>query len=40
MLALKYLLMVVSAGVFSAAVGLLAADVVDAVRGSHTLVLR
>ena len=40
MLLLKYLLMVGSAGLFSAAVGVLVVDVVEAVRTSQTLMLR
>jgi regulator of protease activity HflC (stomatin/prohibitin superfamily) len=40
MLLLKYLLMVASAGFFSAAVGVLVVDVVNAVRTSQTLMLR
>jgi regulator of protease activity HflC (stomatin/prohibitin superfamily) len=40
MLLLKYLLMVGSAGFFSAAVGVLVVDVVNAVRASQTLILR
>lgn len=40
MLLLKYLLMVGSAGVFAAAVGVLVADIVKTVRESQTLTLR
>ena len=40
MLLLKYLLMVASAGFFSAVVGVLVVDVVNAVRTSQTLMLR